>query len=477
MNAQEDDTDTFNTILNVKIQKIQEILELIFPGDSLTEQKSKTENDVFKKSFFDNICKKLGFLLTQELIDSILQIDRGEKSYVFGFSVPEKQSKDLCRKPKKEINDFMEYIYYKIKLYFYLRRIYKNNKYREYLLKNKKSELPELKKWEEKIDIIADDLLSNKIDIPKLEKYIKLFEERDQDTIVLCKKISSLCNQTVICDNKRILSVEEDICNIVIEETGSLQSKTDSIERLEQLFNEKNEQTIFPAVTEFIKGLKIDEKIKYDFLKKNNQLISSYANNIEEYKKKLKQLLNEKILEQQLEDLFKEKDTETLFLSIIQLIEKLETDKSVKNDILFKNTKLIEKFRKDKDIVKYKNRFLKLLKSNLDETEAHRQGASDKTLLQRLPKAQSLDETKKLLKEIPSPPTTSEGERSDSETDPKYTRKAQPRPWTPPRKNPFPVIRNPETKILVTKHSEGREYDDSDSEEKEGFSYSESDSE
>ncbi len=51
MNAQEDDTDSFNTVLNVKIQGIQEILELIFPGDSLKDQKSKTENDVFKKSF------------------------------------------------------------------------------------------------------------------------------------------------------------------------------------------------------------------------------------------------------------------------------------------------------------------------------------------------------------------------------------------------------------------------------------------
>lgn len=464
MNAQEDDTDTFNTVLNAKIQEIQEILKLIFPGDSLTEQKSKTENDVFKKSFFDNICKKLGFLLTQELIDSILQIDREEKSYVFGFNVTKEQSEDICSSPTKEIKEFMEYIYYKIKLYFYLKRIYENNKYREYLLKNKQSELTELKNWEKNIDEIADDLLKNKIDIPKLKKYIKLFEERDQDTIVLCKKISSLCgNNQYKCDEQSILSVEEDICNIVIEETGSLQSKTDSIERLEQLFNEKNEE--FPDVTEFINGLKIDEKIKYDFLKKNNQLIKSYANNIEEYKKKLKQLLNEKILEQQLEDLFKEKDTETLFLSIIQLIERLETDKSVKNDILEKNAKLIEKFRKDKDIVKYKNGFLKLLKlSNLDETEAQ------ESRLRRLPKAQSLDETKELLKKIPSPPTTPDVLKGRAQASLQRLSKAQsldellkeiPSPPTTPD-----VLkgRNPKTKILGTRYSEGRVYDDSDSE-------------
>jgi len=254
-----------------------------------------------------------------------------------------------------------------------------------------------------------------------------------------------------------------------------------------------NDKKIYVKVVNFVETLKIDEIIKYYLLKKNNDIIGLLKENIDidsdagvkKYKINLKELLNKELLKKSLE-VFEEKNTENLFLSIIQLIERLETDKSVKNDILEKNDKLIEKFRKDKDIVKYKNGFLKLLKlSNLDET---------KELLKKIPsfpptpdftkfKPKPLDETKELLKKIPSfPPTpdflkgrnpqTLDETNPSPPSTPDFLKGQEPRPPTPPRKNPFQVIRNPRTKILGTKYRKG----DSDSEE-EGFSYSDSDSE
>jgi hypothetical protein len=423
--TQEDD-DYFNIILNERIFNIQKNLELIFPGDSLKDQKSKTENDVFKKSFFDNICKKLGFLLTQGLIDSILQIDEEDKSYVFGFNVTKEQSEAICSSPTKEIKEFMEYIYLKIKLYFYLKRIFENNKYREYLLKNNNSNLPELKKWERNIDIIATNLLSNKINIPKLEKYIKLFEERDQDTIVLCKKISSLCgNNQYKCDEQSILSVEEDICNMVIEDTDD----TDIDTQLENLF-EINDGSIFVKVVNFIEGLKIDEIIKSYFLKKNNDIVrnaigSRGVDRVEKYKNNLRKLLDKELLKQSLK-VFEEKNTENLFLLIIQLIGRFEKDKNLRSYILSENNKLIDNYRKDEDIDKYKRELVKLLGSSDAQVSLQRltKDRSDKTkitpdttketikkILESSPPTspkffKGRDPTKELLKKIPSPPTT-----------------------------------------------------------------------
>jgi hypothetical protein len=232
--------ETFQDNLIDSIENIKNILNIIFPKINFYDKKNlsidpndpndpnisvnlttlKYDNSLTKKVFL-KICERLSFLITSGLIDGQIQPisinNQPNSSFMIGFPITDQKRKDqLCQ--TKEVQEFQKYIYFKIKLYYYLSQITGDkNQYIKLVEKYNDDDTikQKMKKWIENISTILNLVKSDKYDVNQLENYVNLFEKKDQSTVELCQSLATKCeitNSKTICKNNNILSVIENVC-------------------------------------------------------------------------------------------------------------------------------------------------------------------------------------------------------------------------------------------------------------------------
>jgi hypothetical protein len=217
---------------NLQNQTVQfeSILKLIFPNINFQSDKSNFKIDQdsqgdlqsflsdqkLRTSIFNKICKRLSFLNIRQVI-----INVADKTV--GFPLQEEDINELCK--NQEVQDFQEYIYNKLKLYVYLKELFEKYNSKDGYLNVMLSKPGQSKEalaiyqgeFIGKLQSIIGLLFEDQLNINNLQDAIKNFEEKNETTISLCKKIVPLCgienaDAKQICENKNMLSVSEDIC-------------------------------------------------------------------------------------------------------------------------------------------------------------------------------------------------------------------------------------------------------------------------